>query len=61
GYEEWFVHGHQGETLGPYTILELDMALSKGNLSRTTYVWKKDLPNWIYLYQIKDFDRRNTG
>ncbi|HEX4924110.1 MAG TPA: adenylate/guanylate cyclase domain-containing protein [Bdellovibrionales bacterium] len=57
--EEWYVHGHNGETLGPYTMIELELALSKGNLTRTTYVWKQGLANWIYLYQIPGFDRRN--
>jgi adenylate cyclase len=57
--DEWYIHGHQGETMGPYSVLELELALSRGNLTRTTYVWRKGLPNWIYLYQIPDFDRRS--
>jgi len=56
--QEWYVHGPQGQTLGPYTVEELRLALQKGNLTRTTYCWKTGLEAWIYLYQIPEFDRR---
>lgn len=56
--EEWYVAGPNGETLGPYSVDDLHLALGKGNISRTTLVWKSGMENWISLYEIPGFDRR---
>lgn len=56
--DEWYVAGPNGQTLGPYTEDELRIALGKGNLTRTTWVWKQGLAGWIHLHQIPGFDRR---
>lgn len=56
--DEWYVYGPQGETLGPLTSEEIRIALQRGNITRTTYVWNKNYENWIYVYQIPGFDRR---
>jgi adenylate cyclase len=58
---EWYVHGPEGQTLGPYNVPELQAALDSGHLTRTTYVWKQGLENWIYLHQIPEFDRRGES
>lgn len=56
--EEWYVAGPDGKTLGPYSEDELRIALGKGHLTRTTFVWKTGMTSWIHLHQIPDFDRR---
>ncbi len=53
---EWYVGGPNGETMGPYTEENLRVALENGNITRTTYVWKAGMPNWIHLFEL--FSRR---
>lgn len=55
---QWFVHGPQGENLGPYSEDQISHMLQSGSISRTTYVWSQGYANWIYAYQIPGFDRR---
>jgi class 3 adenylate cyclase len=56
--EEWYVAGPDSKTLGPYTEDELRVALGKGHMTRTTFVWKKGMDKWIHLHEIPNFDRR---
>lgn len=58
---EWYVAGPNGQTLGPYSEDDLRVALGKGNITRTTYVWRAGMSNWIYLHDIPGFDRRDVA
>jgi adenylate cyclase len=60
GGKMWFVHGPNGQSLGPFTEQQIASMMSGGNISRTTYVWTEGYPNWIYAYQIPGFDRRTA-
>ncbi|MFK8138413.1 MAG: adenylate/guanylate cyclase domain-containing protein [Bdellovibrionales bacterium] len=57
----WFVHGPHGQHLGPYTPEQLTHMVVQGSLTRTTFVWQPGMGNWIYLYQIPGFDRRDVS
>lgn len=56
--EHWYMYGDENTTYGPFSVDQLQQALDSGNISRTTYVWRQGMPNWIYVFQIPGFDRR---
>ena len=58
--QEWYLAGPEGQTLGPYSEDELRIALGKGNVTRTSLVWKLGLANWIPIHDIPGFDRRSA-
>ncbi|MCC6277190.1 MAG: DUF4339 domain-containing protein [Oligoflexia bacterium] len=59
--DEWYVYGDETKTYGPYTAEQLKEALEAGHLTRTTYVWRKGLEQWIYCWQVPGLDRRAEG
>ena len=56
----WYVVGPNKDIFGPYTLEQLRESVSVGDISHTTYVWKKGLENWIHLFEISEFDRRKN-
>jgi hypothetical protein len=59
--DEWFIYGGEDKTLGPYSAQLLKEALDSGQIQRTTYCWRQGMTQWIFVYEIPDFDRRNSG
>lgn len=58
GPSEWYIYVSDTQTMGPYTLDQLDQMLVGEQITRTTYVWKQGMQNWMYLFQIPGFDRR---
>lgn len=60
GPSEWYVYGSDSKTHGPYSLQQLEDAVHNGRFTRTTYVWRQGMQNWMYLHQIPGFDRRSA-
>ncbi|MBK9294391.1 MAG: DUF4339 domain-containing protein [Oligoflexia bacterium] len=58
GPSEWYIYVSDTQTMGPYNMGQLEQMLLNQQITRTTYVWKQGMQNWMYLYQVPGFDRR---
>jgi len=56
--ESWWYCLSGENPVGPLTIVDLRKELVVGKINRETPVWKLGSDKWIFLFQVKDFDRR---
>jgi class 3 adenylate cyclase len=60
GEEEWFIQREDGRVYGPYAQNKLLEFLDGGQMTRTTYCWRKGMNAWVYAFQLPGLDRRGS-
>ena len=59
--DSWWYATEAREVVGPLNIRELRKDLVIGKINRETPVWQQGMDAWIYLFQVDDFDRRESS
>ena len=58
--ESWWYYTDRTDVVGPLSLIELRRDVACGKVTRETPVWKNGMKCWVYLFQVDDFDRRES-